>query len=69
MLTDEHKLVRRTKPKKKRRERESYCFQTQKKEKAMREYIEQKQMPIVSNKKKNEEETLLLYISMNAQLD
>ncbi len=49
MLIDEHKLVRRTKPKKRR---ESYCFQTQKKEKARWEYIEQKQMPIVSNKKK-----------------
>lgn len=47
-MKDEHKLVRRTKQKEKEK-----VIVSRQKEKTVQEYIEQKQMPIESNKKKD----------------
>jgi hypothetical protein len=65
MLTDEHKLVRKTK-KKKLKERERVSVSRQ--QKALRGYIEQKQMPIESNKTRKRL-SFYIYIYMDAQLD
>jgi hypothetical protein len=66
MLTDERKFVRRTKQKKRRK---SYCFQTKKKRLGGNTLSKNRCRLNRRKNKKRKEETRLLYISMNAQLD